>query len=164
MATQKLIEQLFRTHYRAMVRTAHMLLHDEAESKDIVHDVFAAMLCGQTEVRPETTEAFLLTCVRNRCLNALRDREIHERVAGLYVIEQKASLSEQNMQLEAQILRLQDALELVTPPECLEVLMLHFRNRLTFREIAQHQGVSETTVYKRLNAALTQLRTLISKE
>lgn len=141
-----------------------MLLHDEAESKDIVHDIFAAMLCGDLHVKAEGSESYLLTCVRNRCMNVIRDREIHERVAQLYVIEQKATLTTNPLQLEAQVLRLQQALELVTPPECLEVLLLHFRDHQTFREIAQHQGVSEKTIYKRLSSALTQLRTLISQE
>lgn len=147
-----------------MLRLAKMLLHDEAESKDIVHDIFASMLCGDLEVKAETSELYLLTCVKNRCMNAIRDREIHERIAQLYVIEQKDALMANPLLLEAQILRLQQALERVTPPECLEVLMLHYRDRMTFSAIAQRQGVSEKTVYKRLSSALTQLRTLISQE
>ncbi len=34
------IERLFKQHYRAMFRLASILLHDNEESMDIVHDVF----------------------------------------------------------------------------------------------------------------------------
>ena len=41
MTDQKKLEKLFRQHYRQMYRLATMLLHDDAESKDVVHDIFA---------------------------------------------------------------------------------------------------------------------------
>ncbi len=40
MTDQKKLEKLFRQHYRQMYRLATMLLHDDAESKDVVHDIF----------------------------------------------------------------------------------------------------------------------------
>ena len=54
-----------------MYRLATILLHDDAESKDVVHDVFAQLLGDTRSLREETAEAFLLTCVRNRCLNLM---------------------------------------------------------------------------------------------
>ena len=38
------IERLFRQHYSAMHRLAYLLLHDDDDSKDVVHDVFAKLL------------------------------------------------------------------------------------------------------------------------
>ena len=45
------ILQLFQQHYRPMFRLAVMLLHDEAESKDVVHDVFAKLLSSPQLLR-----------------------------------------------------------------------------------------------------------------
>ena len=92
------ILQLFQQHYRPMFRLAVMLLHDEAESKDVVHDVFAKLLSSPQLLRQKqgrddtpqetgTTEAFLLTCVRNRCLNVIRNRQIQERIQRLYLLD-----------------------------------------------------------------------------
>ena len=41
MTDQKKLEKLFKQHYRQMYRLATILLHDDAESKDVVHDIFA---------------------------------------------------------------------------------------------------------------------------
>ena len=71
---------------------------------------------------------------------------------------------ESNHELEQKIIQLQAGLYLVKPPECLEVLLLHFYEKLTFREIAERQQISETAVYKRLRNALGQLRTLIDRK
>ena len=54
------IEGLFRQHYSAMHRLAYLLLHDDDDSKDVVHDVFAKLLVEQTELRATTVLTFLL--------------------------------------------------------------------------------------------------------
>ena len=38
MTDEKELEKLFKQHYRQMYRLATILLHDDAESKDVVHD------------------------------------------------------------------------------------------------------------------------------
>ena len=42
--------------------------------------------------------------------------------------------------------------------------MQHFRDGVTFKEIANRLGVSETTVYKHLRRALNQLRTHLNNK
>ena len=42
--------------------------------------------------------------------------------------------------------------------------MQHFRDRITFKEIANRLGVSETTVYKHLRRTLNKLRTQLKKQ
>ena len=39
MTDQSKLEKLFRQHYRQMYRLATMLLHDDAESKDVVREL-----------------------------------------------------------------------------------------------------------------------------
>ena len=80
MTDEKTLEKLFKQHYRQMYRLATILLHDDAESKDVVHDIFAHLLDGHVGLREETAESYLLTSVRNRCLNVIRSRQIQERV------------------------------------------------------------------------------------
>ena len=152
------IETLFRQHYRQMYRLATLLLHDDAESKDIVHDVFAQLLASPTtELKEETATAFLLTSVRNRCLNVIRNRKIQERVQRLYLLDLDTSIIPPDVFRE-ELKALSAGISQLSPPVCREVVELHFRDGLTFRETALRLGVSETTVYKHLRRALHQLR------
>ena len=125
---KRLIERLFRQHYRDMYRLACILLHDEQESMDIVHDV-----------------------------NVMRDRQIHDRARQHLMLESEVSVREA-VDIEAEISALQQGVADLMPPVCRKIIMLHYRDGLTFREIAKRLGVSETTVYKHLHSALDQLR------
>ncbi len=154
---KELIQQLFRQHYRQMYRLAILLLHDDAESKDVVHDVFAQLLSDPRPMREESAQTFLLTCVRNRCLNLMRNRQIQERIQHLYQLDLETSvLSERQLCEEAE--GLADAVGLLQPPVCRTIILRHFRDGLTFSEIARELQVSETTVYKHLRRALESLR------
>ena len=160
---KEILETLFRQHYRQMYRLATLLLHDDVESKDIVHDVFAWLLASPTtELHEDTAAAFLLTSVRNRCLNVMRSRNIQERIQRLYLLDLDTTIIPPDLfSEEAKVLS--EGIGLLVPPICREVVELHFRDGLTFREISLRLGVSETTVYKHLRHALQQLREHLKK-
>ena len=162
MTDQKKLEKLFRQHYRQMYRLATMLLHDDAESKDVVHDIFAHLLDDPKDLKEETAEHYLLTSVRNRCLNVIRSRQIQERVEHLYLLDLDTTITptERLEELEA----LYKGIDQLEPPVCRDIIMQHFRDGITFKEIANRLGVSETTVYKHLRRALNQLRTQLKKQ
>ena len=145
MTDQRKLEKLFKQHYRQMYRLATILLHDDAESKDVVHDIFARLLDDHRDLREDTAQSYLLTSVRNRCMNVIRSRQIQERV-------------------EEELRALHIGIDLLEPPVCRDIIMQHFRDGMTFKEIACRLEVSETTVYKHLHRALSQLRTHLKNQ
>ena len=163
MTEQKKLEKLFKEHYRQMYRLANILLHDDAESKDVVHDIFARLLDGHGDLREETAESYLITSVRNRCLNIIRSRRLQERVEHLYLLDLETSVISTDM-LEEEMKVLQEGISQLEPPVCKDVIMQHFREGITFKEIAARLDVSETTVYKYLRRALSQLRTQLKQQ
>ena len=163
MTDQKKLEKLFKQHYRQMYRLATMLLHDDAESKDVVHDIFAHLLRNSQDLREDTAESYLLTSVRNRCLNVIRSRQIQERVEHLYLLDLDTTITPTE-RLEEELEALYKGIDLLEPPVCRDIIMQHFRDGITFKEIANRLGVSETTVYKHLRRALNQLRTQLKKQ
>jgi RNA polymerase sigma-70 factor (ECF subfamily) len=157
MTDQRKLEKLFKQHYRQMYRLATILLHDDAESKDVVHDIFAHLLDDHINLQEETAESYLLTSVRNRCLNVIRSRQIQERVQRLYLLSLDTTIMPTE-RLEEELKALQKGIDQLQPPVCRDIIVQHFRDGLTFKEIARRLAVSETTVYKHLRRALSQLR------
>ena len=146
------IELLFKEHYPVMLKLAVMLLHDKEEARDIVHDVFTRLLDGDIRFNKDKAEAFLLSCVRNSCLNVMRSRSTREQAMRLYLPEESTE------GLEERVQALQDGLKDLKPPICRDIVLMHYRDGITFKEIAAHYGVSETTIYKHLREAMNQLR------
>ena len=163
MTDQKKLEKLFKQHYRQMYRLATILLHDDAESKDVVHDIFAHLLRNSQDLREDTAESYLLTSVRNRCLNVIRSRQIQERVEHFYLLDLDTTITPTE-RLEEELEALYKGIDQLEPPVCRDIIMQHFRDGITFKEIANRLGVSETTVYKHLRRALNQLRTQLKKQ
>ena len=145
-----------------MYRLASILLHDDDESKDIVHDVFARLLVEQVELHEGTAQSYLLLSVRNRCLNAIRNHKIHQQVHQ-YLLPVDEVEQDSPEELERKIDMLKAGINELFPPICQEIIRLHFIDGLTFREIAKRMDVSETTIYKHLRNALDQLRQTLKK-
>ena len=148
------IETLFRTHYASMYRLAMLILRDENVSKDIVHDVFEALLVnGKTDV----AESYLLTAVRNRCLKHIRSLSVKDRLKEIYSIDEEEILSEEWPDEETIGLIQRTIIEDLSEP-CRKVVNLRFVDGKTYQEIADTMGISVVTVYKHLRHGIDVLR------
>lgn len=149
------IEQLFKAHYVQMHRWAVALLHDDDLARDIVHDVFVSLL--DTTSDTEITASYLLRAVRNRCLNHIRNCEIHQRIACQYFIENEEYDSEDWPDDET-IARIYELIKSELTPQARRVIELRFSRGMKFSGIAAEMGISETAVYRHLRHALIIIR------
>ena len=138
-----------------MFRLARMLLHDYDGARDIVHDVFASLLTGNK--CQDISAGYLLRAVRNRCLNHIRDCEIHQRVANRYFIENNEYDSEEWPDEET-ITRIYFLIQNELSQQAQRVMELRFLKGERFSEIAKIMGISETAVYRHLSHALKIIR------
>ena len=153
------IENLFRTHYASMYRLAMLILRDENDSQDIVHDVFEALLVnGKTDV----AESYLLTAVRNRCLKRIRSLSVKDRLKEIYSIDEEEILSEEWPDEET-ISLIQRTVAKNLSESCRKVVNMRFAESKSYREIADTLGISTVAVYKHLRHAIDVLREKLSK-
>lgn len=147
---------LFRQHYPDMMRLARLLLHDDAESEDAVGEVFAALLRKDILPTGSSARSFLLTAVRNCCLNVLRNRSIKQRVQGFYYLDsdQVGTADE----IEERLALVRRAFDSNLDEISQRVLTQRFVQHFTYAEIAEIEGISETAVYKRIRKALGLLK------
>ena len=143
-----------------MYKAACILLGDEDEAKDVVQDVFAKLWAGTITLREETQRAFLLTCVRNRCLNiiarhqAFRTVPADDKAIGTEMANAKASRTTDEELVEA-INRYVD--EKLTP-QTSRIIRMHFDEERSYKEISSDLGVSQSAVNKHIVQGLRKLR------
>ena len=156
--TRKDVESLFKTHYTQMYHLALSLLFDEAESKDVVSEVFASLLRGSAVVRADNAKAFLMASVRHRCLNVLQHMQVQERFARLLIEDSDTLVSnntaEEQMQMEELMRYLQNSL----PSMSLEIFRLRYLQEMTCQEVAEALNVSRQTVHTHLKQSVEKIR------
>lgn len=165
MITSEEIEQLYRLHYRRMYIVARTLLGNGDESADVVNDVFADVLAGKVIVPQNCSDGWWVVTVRNRCLTLLRQRTVRQRVESLLSLDTEVDTSQTERQIMNSIDREQDHLDKVNDfinssltTQTRRILLMHYRDRKKYREIATELDVSETAVYKHLAKAIKQLK------
>lgn len=144
-----------------MHRLARMLLHDNDLSRDVVHDVFASLLDGKIEC--PVTPGYLLTAVRNRCLNHIRDTDIHRRVMSLYFADIEI-YDEEEWPDEKTIAEIYAIISKELPQQCRRVMELRFSDGMKFENIAREMGISQTAVFKHLRHALSIIRKTLRED
>ena len=155
MTDKQEFETVFRRHYDGMYRLALRLLGDEAESKDVVSDVFAQLLHSQTDLRTDTLHSYLLTLTHNRCINLLVHRQKEQQMQKAVMVEMATT----EQAAEQELLNvLRQYINSQLPPLSQQVLRLRYQQGLKYREIAEALGVSEVTVHNHLSQSLKQLK------
>lgn len=149
------IEKLFKAHYQQMYRLAKALLHDDDSARDIVHDVFESLLYSKNDNR--VSLSYLLSSVRNRSLNMIRDKGIHDRVLNLYFCEIDEYDTEDWPDDET-IAAIYQIIKDELTPQCRRIMELRFISGLKFTKIAERLEVSENAVYKQVRQALVIIR------
>lgn len=138
-----------------MYRLATALLHDDDLARDIVHDVFASLLDGRTSLH--VSGGYLLKAVRNRCLNHIRDCEIHQRIANRYFLGDEEYDSERWPDDET-VARIYALIHNDITMQAKRIIELRFSDGMPFARIAAVIGISETAVYRHLSNALKVIR------
>ena len=155
MIDKREFETVFRRHYDGMFRLAMRMLGNDAESKDVVSDVFAHLLHSGTDLRSETLQAFLLTSVRNRCINLLVHRQREQQMQKAVVVEM---ITPEQTAEQKQLQQLHHYIDTEMPKLSQQIMRLRYQQGLKYREIAKVLQVSEVTVHNHLSQSLKQLK------
>jgi len=152
--TRRELEILFKSHYAAMFRLAMSMLYDEDESKDVVSDVFASLAGGMT-IKSDNARGFLLTCVRNSCINVIRNKQVRERFLKLYSnkAEPLADSPDDSLMLN----ELREYINTELPPLPRRIFALRYLHDMTCQQVADAVGVSRVTVHHHLSQSLEKI-------
>lgn len=177
------IESLFKTHYTQMYHLALTLLFDEAESKDVVSDVFASLISGKTAIkreqsdagissvereqalpkvkvvmRADSTKAFLLASVRHRCLNVLQHKQVQERFARLLTEDTDTFVSDNTVEEHLQMEELMCYVRENLSPMEQNIFRLRYLREMTCQDVAEALNVSRQTVHTHLKQSVEKIK------
>ena len=152
-----LVQRLFRQYYSEMIHLARTLLYTDEEAEDVVQDVFVRLM--EIDILPmaEKTRAYLLTAVRNGCMNRINQKSVTEKVKNLYSVEIDTGSHD-----TADHLATIDAIRGYAEQHLKEphrtIFRLRFEEDLKLKEIAQRLDMNQNTVYKYLRQGIQQIR------
>ena len=151
-----------QTHYR-VVRYLNTLLADNRYTDDIAQEVYIKIWQNREQIDPaQSLEAWLFTIVRNCAAT-----HIHKMLADkkrLSIIEQDFASPVTTSNEGMLKLVYQDGLQVYTTatqtlaPQHLRCFKLHREQGLTYRQIADMEGISVKTVDKYISIVLQHLR------
>lgn len=159
------IEQLFRQHYSKMFLVARMLLGDEETARDVVSDIFAELLNGSLKLPPECSEGYFVVLARNRSLNHLRKMTTQDKVKAGLTLDTTIDISHTEDkivgEIDQEMSKLDQMLSFIDSeltPQTRRVVNMHYRQKLTYREISEQLGISEAAVYKHLAQGIKRIK------
>ena len=157
---ERQFEQLFHSEYSRMYRSAYILLGDEDEAKDAVQDVFARLWDGSVNLREESQRTFLLTCVRNRCLNIIAQRRRQQDSTSQLVTEHTDAETEtwQEKSDEELTEMVQHYIDERLTPQTGRVIRMRFDDEKSYKDISHSLGISLSAVNKHIVQGLRKLR------
>ncbi len=148
-----------------LLTLAKGLLNEQAAAEDVVHDVFVsfARSAGQFQLTG-SLRGYLATCVSNLARDKIRARTRQaEALDSVNPIIPGSDNPEQRIIEKEELTRLRQAISQI-PYEQREAVMLHLKGGMKFREIANLQGVSVSTIHGRYRYGLDKLRSLLNSE
>jgi RNA polymerase sigma-70 factor (ECF subfamily) len=159
------LHEIYRRYRVDLVTLASALLFNKSDAEDVVHDVFVTLLRSAWKLRlTGSLKGFLATCVANRARN--RNKAGRRQTGNVDTLEGITPEEEQPdwSAIFGEELHQVGAALAALPYEQREVVLLHLRGGLTFREIASTQAVSINTVQGRYRYGLEKLRTFLDEK
>lgn len=152
-------EQLFRDNYGKAYYLALRILHDDEASKDVVADAFELVWRRLQDSDVDKLSSYLLTAVKNVCLDYIRKQNIRSRYVQASVqAVGKQSFNPEEVDLhEEKIQTIMRSLDELTP-RTQQIVTMCYVQRKKYREVAEELGISESAVKKHIMQALSYMR------
>lgn len=165
---QKQFGYLYNQYRQRFVIIARRYVRDRMIAEDIVADSFVAFWNSRDKLTSDTNlPAYILTIVKNNCLNWLRSQQIHFRIEEQLASAQ-SRMTDANIRslnaMEPGQLFANDVQKIVSeamlkmPQLTKEVFLMSRSSGMTYTEIAEELGISHRRVTSEMQTALSILR------
>jgi RNA polymerase sigma-70 factor (ECF subfamily) len=160
---EEAFNEIFRTWYAPLVRSAEAILRERAIAEEVVQEVMLELWRRRERLDPGgSPQSYLFQSTRNRALNHLRHLRVQQRSAPLLAMPEAREASAPSQAVAREMgIALRGALDDLTP-RCREVFELSRVRGLKYTEIAETLGVSVKAVEAQMSKALQTMRTRLA--
>ena len=157
MIEKTILQGLFCQYYNEMFHLARTLLYADEDAEDTVQDVFLRLMEADILSTPEKTRAYLMTAVRNGCINRIKKKSIIEQVKSLYSVEADSDMKYIEERLETLDAVCDYADNHLTEPHR-TIFKLRFMEGMTLKDISQQIDMNLKTVFKYLSQSIQNIK------
>lgn len=161
---KKAYEAIYSEFFGILYHLSFQYLHNEKVAEEIVQDTFMKLWEIRTSLNNQINlRNYLYTITKNNCLNYLRNQKISmKHLENLKYLEMQFNydaLDKMGNYLQFEELRNKiDEVISQLPEEVIETFKLSRFEELSYKQIAEKQGISIKTVEARISKALKILR------
>lgn len=146
-------EEIYSRCCRFALKLAMSLLHNEDDARDAVQEVFLRL--WESNTRVENPQAFIVTSVRNTCLNRIAATDTRERFCRRLSLEEHAD----DIDTEQRSIEVGKALQSLLTSRERQIINKIYGEGLSYKATADTLDISVATVNKYVVTALKKLRT-----
>ncbi len=151
-------QKIFESHFDPLCQFLNLYTKDVYAIEDIVQDIFYNLWVNRDFLQIKHLKSYLYASARNRMLNHIRNENLHTSLLANYMVEEK-ELQEayECVDKEAFDHQLEKAIDGL-PVKCKNVFLLSRYSKMTYKEIAEKEGISEKMVGKHISTALKKIK------
>ncbi|MBN1975392.1 MAG: RNA polymerase sigma factor [Sedimentisphaerales bacterium] len=159
------MQSIYRKYENYLLTLAITLTGSIETAEDIVHSVFCAFIENRRKIKLRgNMKSYLATCTANLARDKMRaSKRNSSRLNSVEHIEPQTDGPDQQIIWTEESRMLSAALNQL-PFEQREVIVMHLRGGMKFREIAGLQDVSIDTIKSRYRYGLDKLRSILNDE
>lgn len=157
MIDKTILHKLFCQYYSEMNHLARTLLYADEEAEDVVQDVFMRLMEKDILPSDDKAKTYLMTAVRNGCINRIRRKNLTEQIRNLYSIEAETDLLFVEERLET-LDAVCDYADSHLPEPHRTIFRLRFKEDLTLKDISQRLNMNLKTVFKYLSQSIQEMQ------
>lgn len=152
---RQFFEQVYLQYVKPVYYCAYGILHNREDAEDVTHQVFTTYFGLKDLEHVSNTKSYLLQIAKNKSLNYLKQKEREYLTDDTSIFDQ--AVCDSNNRDDAAIRKLKSEINLL-PMEEQQVLILHLKAGMKFREIAKAMDLTVPAVYRRYKKAIRTLQ------
>lgn len=159
------LERIYDKYETYLITVATALLNNTHEAEDVLHDFFISFVESSDKIRLRgNLKAYLATCVANLARNKIKRMQLEPTT-----LDDNNEIESMDIQPYLLMIREEETAILnqamsQLPYEQKEVIILHLKANLKFRQIAELRSASVNTIRSRYRYGLEKLRLLLNSE